>query len=54
MRHTGHKKKKKRKLDKEVWKMEAIFAFVLDDMLWQEAEIQLLCCVFVGFVDLNS
>lgn len=45
--------KKKRKMHKEVWKMEAIFAFVLDDMLWKEEEIHLQRWAFVRYVDLN-
>lgn len=48
MRHTGHKKKEKqkKKMDKEAWKIEAIFAFVLDDTRRREAEIHLLRCAF--------
>lgn len=40
-------------MDKEVWRMEAKFAFVLDDKLWKEAEIHLLRWAFVQYVDLN-
>ncbi len=40
-------------MDKEVWKMEAIFAFVLDERQGKEAEIHLLRWAFVQYVDLN-
>lgn len=45
---------KGKKVDKEVWKIEARYAFVLDDMAGKEAEIHLLRCAFVHYVDLNS
>lgn len=41
-------------MDKEVWKIEAIFAFVLDETQRREAEIHLLRCACVQYVDLNQ
>lgn len=49
----AHLVQQEKKLDKEVWEIEAIFAFVLDDMQWKEAEIHLLRWAFVRHVDLN-
>lgn len=47
-------KEGKKKEKKELWKIEAIFAFVPDETQRREAEIHSIRCTFVRYLDLNQ